>query len=116
MLKNSTQAFEKSLVEAAEAHYELCLYVAGSTARSLSAIQNITQLCEGELAGHYRLDVVDVYRQPERAVEDQIIAIPTLVKRAPAPAKKLIGDLSESANVRRQLGLARIDGNKSGHA
>ncbi len=109
MATNRTEAFERSLGRAAKAHYELCLYVAGSTPRSLRAIQNITQLCEGELAGRYRLDVVDVYRQPERAVDDQIIAIPTLVKRAPAPARKLIGDLSESANVRRQLGLVRLE-------
>ena len=88
-------------------HYELCLYVAGSTPRSLRAIQNITQICDTELAGRYHLDVIDVYRQPERAVHDQIVAIPTLVKRAPAPARKLIGDLSEWANVYRQLGLAR---------
>ncbi len=109
MIDDIRKIFEESLSRAAEAQYELCLYVAGSTPRSLRAIQNITQLCEDELAGHYRLDVVDVYRQPERAVEDQIVAIPTLVKRAPAPARKLIGDLSESVNVRRQLGLARVE-------
>lgn len=105
MRRDQKRDFERALSKAEPVHYEFCLYVAGSTPRSLRAIQNITRICDRELAGRYRLDVVDVYSQPERAMQDQIIAIPTLVKRSPAPARKLIGDLSEWENVYRQLGL-----------
>ena len=85
---------------------DLRLYVAGTGARSLRAIQIITRLCETELAGRYRLEIVDVYRHPARAVEDQVVAIPTLIKRAPGAIKRLVGDLSHEARVRSGLGLA----------
>ena len=86
--------------------HDLRLYVAGTGAKSLRAIQIITRLCETELAGKYRLEIVDVYRQPARAIEDQIVAIPTLIKRAPGTIKRLVGDLSQEARVRIGLGLA----------
>ena len=86
--------------------HDLRLYVAGTGARSLRAIQIITRLCESELAGRYRLEIVDVYRHPARAVEDQIVAIPTLIKRAPGIIKRLVGDLSQEGRVRAGLGLA----------
>jgi circadian clock protein KaiB len=62
-------------------------------------------VCETELAGQYQLEVVDIYKEPRRAVEDQIVAIPTLIKRAPGIVRRLIGDLSELALVRQGLGL-----------
>ena len=83
----------------------LSLYVAGSGARSLRAIQNLKTFCERELCGKYKLEVVDVYKEPTRAVQDQIVAIPTLIKRAPGAARRLIGDLSQAAAVRRGLEL-----------
>jgi circadian clock protein KaiB len=85
--------------------HKLRLYVAGSNARSLRAVQNLKHVCEHELAGRYQLEVVDIYKEPRRAAEDQIIAVPTLIKWAPGAVRRLIGDLSEIAAVRRGLEL-----------
>ena len=83
----------------------LRLYVAGSSIRSLRAIQNLKLLCEAELPERYDLEIVDIYTEPKRAAEDQIIAVPTLIKRAPGIVRRMIGDLSELALVRQGLGL-----------
>jgi circadian clock protein KaiB len=85
--------------------HELRLYVAGTTPRSLRAVQNIKRICDAELQNHYRLEVVDVYKEPGRLAEDQVVAIPTLIKFAPGDVKRLIGDLSQEAQVRKGLGL-----------
>ena len=85
--------------------HRLRLYVAGSGVRSLRAIQNLKRVCESELPGSYKLEIVDIYKEPERATEDQIIAIPTLIKRSPGRMFRMIGDLSEFALVRQGLGL-----------
>jgi circadian clock protein KaiB len=90
----------------AEPDHDLRLYVAGTGAKSLHAIRTLTRLCERELAGRYHLEIVDVYRNPARAVEDQVVAIPTLIKRAPGVIMRLVGDLSQEARVRAGLGLA----------
>ena len=79
--------------------YELWLYVAGQTAKSLAARSNLLKLCERYLAGRHKLVVIDLLEQPALAKEDQIIAIPTLVRRLPAPVKKIIGDLSDTQRV-----------------
>ena len=86
-------------------HHELRLYVAGTTPRSLRAVQNIKRICDAELPDHYHLEVVDVYKQPGRLAQDQVVAIPTLIKFAPGEVKRLIGDLSQEAQVRKGLGL-----------
>jgi circadian clock protein KaiB len=80
--------------------WELRLYVAGRTARSVAAFENLTKLCEEHLAGKYRIEVVDLLVHPQLAKGDQIIAIPTLVRKLPEPIRKVIGDLS---NVERTL-------------
>jgi circadian clock protein KaiB len=85
--------------------HRLRLYVAGSAARSLRAIDNVRRLCEAELAGRYRLEVVDIYKQPRRASEDQVVAIPTLIKEAPGLVRRMIGDMSETSLLRQGLGL-----------
>jgi circadian clock protein KaiB len=85
--------------------HELRLYVAGTTPRSLRAVQNIKRICDAELPDQYTLEVVDVYKQPGRLAQDQVIAIPTLIKFAPGEVKRLIGDLSQDAQVRKGLGL-----------
>jgi circadian clock protein KaiB len=79
--------------------YVLRLYVAGLTPRSRHAIANITSICEEYLQGRYDLEVIDVFKRPVLAREEQIVATPTLVKRLPAPLRRLIGDLSEREKV-----------------
>jgi len=85
--------------------HELRLYVAGTTPRSLRAVQNIKRICDSELPDQYHLEVVDVYKEPGRLAQDQVVAIPTLIKFAPGEVKRLIGDLSQEAQVRKGLGL-----------
>jgi circadian clock protein KaiB len=74
--------------------WELRLYVAGQTPKSLRAFTNLKKICETELRGKYRIEVIDVLAHPERARADQIVAIPTLIRKLPPPIKRLIGDLS----------------------
>jgi len=78
---------------------ELRLYVAGQTVKSLAALANLKHICETYLAGHYRLEVIDLTQTPQLAAGDQIFAIPTLVRRLPEPVKKIIGDLSNEERV-----------------
>ena len=80
--------------------WELRLYVAGKTARSVAAFENLQRLCEEHLRGKYHIEVVDLLLHPQLAKGDQIVAIPTLVRKLPEPIRKLIGDLS---NIERTL-------------
>jgi len=77
-------------------HYDLRLYVAGQTPKSLVAFANLKQLCEQHLTGKYRIEVIDLLKKPQLARDDQIIAIPTLVRRLPQPIRKIIGDLCDT--------------------
>jgi circadian clock protein KaiB len=79
--------------------YNLRLYVAGQTRKSLQALANLKQICSENLEGHYSIEVVDLLEHPELARADQILAIPTLVRRLPQPIKKIIGDLSQTDRV-----------------
>ncbi|HEY8020287.1 MAG TPA: circadian clock KaiB family protein [Thermoanaerobaculia bacterium] len=79
--------------------WDLRLYVAGQTPRSVTALQNLKRLCEDHLAGRYRIEVVDLLKNPQLARGDQILAIPTLVRKLPAPMRKIIGDLSQTERV-----------------
>jgi circadian clock protein KaiB len=79
--------------------YSLRLYVAGQTPKSLAAIANLKKLCESNLAGRYTIDVVDLLLTPQLAAGDQIVALPTLVRRLPPPLKRVIGDLSNTEKV-----------------
>ena len=76
--------------------WELRLYVAGKSAKSVAAMENLTRLCERELPGKYRIEVVDLLVHPQLAKGDQILAIPTLVRKLPQPIRKVIGDLSNT--------------------
>jgi circadian clock protein KaiB len=80
--------------------WELRLYVAGKTAKSVAAAENLTRLCEEHLAGKYKIEIVDLLVHPQLAKGDQIVALPTLVRKLPQPIRKVIGDLS---NVERTL-------------
>ncbi len=79
--------------------FELRLYVAGQTAKSLAACANLKRICETHLAGRYRIEVIDLTKNPKLAAGDQILALPTLVRRLPKPVKKIIGDLSNEERV-----------------
>lgn len=79
--------------------YDLRLYVAGQTPRSLQAFANLKRICEEHLAGRYRISVIDLLVNPQLAKGDQILAIPTLVRQLPAPVRKIIGDLSNAEKV-----------------
>ena len=97
---DDTKAFEDALAERPQAgHYRLRLFVTGTTPRSSRAIQNIRNICERELQGHYDLEVIDIYQHPEQAKPEQIVVTPTLVKKLPLPFRKIIGDLSNQERV-----------------
>lgn len=85
--------------------FVLKLYVTGSTPRSTRAIENISRLCATLLAGRVDLQIVDLYRDPEAGFDDQIIAVPTLVKQFPLPVRRIIGDLSDRDRLLTALGL-----------
>lgn len=82
-----------------EKEWELRLYVAGQTPKSLTAFSNLKRICEDHLKGRYRIEVIDLLENPRLAEGDQILAIPTLVRKLPEPIKKIIGDLSNTERV-----------------
>jgi len=79
--------------------FQLRLYVAGKTEKSLTALTNLKRICENHLAGQYRIELIDLLLTPQLAAGDQILAVPTLVRRLPEPIKKIIGDLSNEERV-----------------
>lgn len=79
--------------------WELRLYIAGNTAKSISALQNLKKYCEEHLKGQYKIEVIDLLVQPQLAEGDQILAVPTLVRKVPVPIRKIIGDLSNEEKV-----------------
>jgi circadian clock protein KaiB len=94
-------AAARSLSKAArsEAEWQLRLYVAGSTPRSATALANLKQVCETHLTGRYTIEVIDLLVNPKLAAGDQILAVPTLVRKFPQPIRKIIGDLSNEEKV-----------------
>jgi circadian clock protein KaiB len=95
-------------VTAPEKHV-LRLYVTGMTPRSTRAIKTVRAVCEAHLPGRYDLEIVDVYQQPKRITEDQVFAIPTLVKYSPAPLRRIIGDMTNRERLLFGLGLPDED-------
>lgn len=79
--------------------YDLTIFVAGKSLLSLAAIENLKQICENELGGDYRLSIVDVMKDPRAAAQNRILATPTVIKRAPEPARTVVGDLSDRSKV-----------------
>ena len=88
--------------------WELRLYVAGQTPKSLAAFANLKKICEEHLAGKYQIEVIDLLQNPALAKGDQILAIPTLVRKLPEPVRKIIGDLSNTERVLVGLDLRPI--------
>ncbi len=91
---------DESSVDADSAElWELRLYVAGQTPKSITAFRNLKEICEQHLAGQYQIEVIDLLENPQLAKSDQIVAIPTLVRKLPEPMRKIIGDLSNTDHV-----------------
>ncbi len=86
-------------VKSREEIWELRLYVAGQTPRAVTAFGNLKRICEEHLAGRYRIEVIDLLKSPQLARGDQILAVPTLVRKLPVPVRKIIGDLSNTVRV-----------------
>jgi circadian clock protein KaiB len=89
--------------------YELYLYIAGETAKSQAAIENLKRISETHLTKEYIIKIVDLTKSPELAISDQILAIPTLVRRVPSPIKKIIGDLSNEERVLVGLDIRNVN-------
>jgi circadian clock protein KaiB len=89
----------RKTTEANAPKWDLRLYVAGQTPRSITALENLERICEEHLAGQYRIEVVDLLKDPKLARGDQILAVPTLVRKLPEPVRKIIGDLSNVDRV-----------------
>ena len=100
-LRNATDSFEAALKRGPlrRAKYILRLYVTGSSSRSLKAIQNLKKICDEHFPDDYDLEVIDIYKNPGVAREEQIIAAPTLVKKLPTPLRKFVGDLSNTKKI-----------------
>lgn len=98
MVKESKTTGKKSTGKK-EFKWELRLYIAGNTAKSVTALNNLKKYCEEHLKGQYKIEVIDLLVNPQLAAGDQILAIPTLVRKVPVPIRKIIGDLSNEEKV-----------------
>jgi circadian clock protein KaiB len=98
-MKGSAVAEPEKPARAKKAEWQLRLYVAGATAKSVAALANLRRLCETHLAGRYEIEVIDLLVSPKLAAGDQILAVPTLVRKFPEPIRKIIGDLSDAERV-----------------
>ncbi|MEP7052003.1 MAG: circadian clock KaiB family protein [Pseudomonadota bacterium] len=103
--KPSTAAFEAAAQRSHTDQYVLRLYIAGPTEASSRSIETLRAICEEHLKGRYELLVVDVFQQPSLAKDEQIIAVPTLIKKLPAPLRRIVGDLSNEHRVLMGLDL-----------
>ena len=96
---SSTASFETAAKRSQSERYVLRLYIAGTTPASSRSVENLRAICEEHLSGRYELVVVDVFQQPVLAKDEQIIAVPTLIKKLPAPLRRIVGDLSDEQRV-----------------
>lgn len=99
IIHDVTAAFEQALHSPEAKRYILRLYVAGTSPKSVRAIANVKKICEENLQGHYELQVIDLYQQPQLAQGEQILAAPTLIKKLPLPLRRIIGDMSSAERV-----------------
>ena len=96
MTARDGNSLDESKNEAGSERYELRLYVAGETPKSLKAFENLKRICEEHLKDRYTIEIIDLVKNPKLAAGDQIVAIPTLVRKLPPPVRKIIGDLSNT--------------------
>lgn len=104
---NIAEAFERAVRASKTQHYVLRLYVTGTTSRSAHAIANLKRICEELLRGRYDLEVIDIYQYPALARDEQVVALPTLIKKLPLPLRRIVGDLSDTERVLFGLDLRR---------
>lgn len=98
--KSTTEKFEESILNKNDKEtYILRLFVSGMTPRSIKAIQKIKQICQEHLENRYELEVIDIYQHPKTGKDEQVIAVPTLIKQLPSPLRKFIGDLSDTEKI-----------------
>jgi len=107
--KEKAKAPRQSKSKDAEKKWQLRLYVAGQTPKSMAAFANLKKICAQHLEGSYTIDVIDLLVNPQLAKGDQILAIPTLVRKLPEPVKKIIGDLSNTERVLVGLDIKPLD-------
>jgi len=96
---DASEIIEKALVEKENGYYVLRLFVAGTTPKSIQAIKNIRQICEEHLKDRYELEVIDTYQNPDMARQNQLLALPTLIKKLPEPLRRFIGDMSNRERI-----------------
>jgi circadian clock protein KaiB len=110
-LAMKTQADSEMQINPAEETWELRLYTAGQTPKSLAAFANLKRLCEEHLKGRYSIEVIDLTQNPQLAAGDQIVAIPTLIRKLPEPLRRIVGDLRDTQKtlVGLQLRPAKLD-------
>jgi circadian clock protein KaiB len=101
---------KKAITDSTEEIWYLRLYVAGQTRKSITAFANLKKICEEHLAGKYRIEVIDLLKNPRLAKGDQIIAVPTLVKKLPEPLRKIIGDMADTERVLVGLDIRSVSG------
>jgi circadian clock protein KaiB len=98
-MEKTKQSTKSKTPRNAKKSWELRLYVAGQTPKSIAAFNNLKKICEEHMAGQYHIEVIDLLKEPQLASGDQILAIPTLVRKLPSPMRKIIGDLSNTERV-----------------
>jgi circadian clock protein KaiB len=106
--KSSTDEFNRTISGLSEDKYILRLYITGATSRSALAITNLKKICEEHLYGKYELQVIDLFKHPRLAKDEQIIATPTLIKKLPLPFRHIIGDMSNKDKVLMGLDLIKM--------
>jgi circadian clock protein KaiB len=107
-VKGTTEEIDLKVAEMNKNNYILRLYITGTTNRSLLALTNLKRICEEYLEGRYELEVIDLFRHPGLAKDEQIIAAPTLIKKLPLPFRRIIGDMSDIEKVLMGLDLVKV--------
>ncbi len=107
-MKNVNELLQLKLPDGNECVIKLRLFIAGASPNSMRAISNMTSFCENYLKESYTLEIIDVHQQPSLAENEQIIALPLMIRSSPAPERRLIGDMSDIEKVIKDLGLVRI--------
>jgi circadian clock protein KaiB len=105
--ETAADVFKQETAEPADAKYVLRLYISGMTARSTQAITNLATICHEYLKSRYELEIVDIYKHPEAALSDHVIATPTLVRKLPLPFRSLVGTLADEERVLAGLDLIK---------